>query len=172
MPLVHDSSASIRRAGLDDASALARLRWLWRTTERGEHGLSQPDFESEFITWWASRQGGHTAYIAEADGGAVGMAWLAVFDRIPQPRQLERLAGNVQSVFVLEEFRNRGVGQALVEAVIAEATSRGLGYLIVHPSERAFPLYRRFGFAETGEILHLELTRSLAAVSAEPAGAS
>jgi GNAT superfamily N-acetyltransferase len=123
------------------------------------------------MTWWASRQGGHVAYIAEAKGAAVGMAWLAVFDRIPQPRRLERLAGNVQSVFVLEEFRNRGVGNALVEAVIAEATARGLGYLIVHPSERAFPLYRRFGFAETGEILHLDLDRARAAVSVEPGDA-
>jgi len=33
----------------------------------------------------------------------------------PQPRDLERLAGNVQSVFVLEPFRNQGFGRALVE---------------------------------------------------------
>ncbi len=144
------------------------MRWLWRTTERGEYGLSQLDFETEFRTWWTRRQEDHTAYIAVADSRAVGMAWLAIFDRIPQPRQLHRLAGNVQSVFVLEDCRNRGVGSALVEAVIAEAGERGLGYLIVHPSERAFPLYRRFGFAATGEILHLDLDRSQAAVSGDP----
>ena len=63
----------------------------------------------------------------------------------------------MQSVFVLEAFRNRGLGQAMVEAVIAEARTRGLGYLIVHPSERAFPLYQRLGFAETNQMLHLDL---------------
>lgn len=171
MAHMRDSTASIRRAGFDDAAGLARLRWVWRTTERGEFGLSPPDFEAAFREWWSRRESGHSAYIAEVDGAAVGMAWLAVFDRIPQPRQLERLAGNVQSVFVLEDFRNRGIGQALVAAAIAEARARGLGYLIVHPSDRAFPLYRRLGFAETGQLLHLELDRSPTTEGDEPSGA-
>jgi GNAT superfamily N-acetyltransferase len=164
------SIASIRRAGLDDVAALARLRWVWRTTERQEFGLSQPDFEAALLEWWMTRDGGHSAYIAEVDRTAVGMAWLAVFGRVPQPRQLERLAGNVQSVFVLAAFRNRGVGQALVEAAIADARARGLGYLIVHPSERAFPLYRRLGFAESGQMLHLDLDRSRTSDLEETAG--
>jgi GNAT superfamily N-acetyltransferase len=91
------------------------------------------------------------------------MAWLAIFDRIPQPRRLERLAGNVQSVFVLEAHRNGGIGSALVEAVIAEARARGLGYLIVHPSRRAYPLHKRLGFAEANRLLHLDLDRPEAA---------
>jgi GNAT superfamily N-acetyltransferase len=152
-----DGAVTIRRAGLDDAKALARLRWLWRTVERGEHGLSEAEFEAAFTRWWSTRPTGHVAYIAERTGEAVGMAWLAVFDRMPQPRQLERLAGNVQSVFVLEEYRNRGTGRALVDAVIREAKSRGLGYLIVHPSMRAYPLYERLGFAQTNQILHMDL---------------
>ncbi len=148
---------TIRRAGLNDASALARLRWVWRTVERGEYGLSEAEFEAAFTHWWSARTASHIAYVAEHAGDAVGMAWLAVFDRMPQPRQLERLAGNVQSVFVLEEYRNRGTGRALVEAVITEAKTRGLGYLILHPSLRAYPLYERLGFAATNTILHMDL---------------
>jgi GNAT superfamily N-acetyltransferase len=157
VPNGRDSIARIRRAGIEDAADLARLRWLWRTTERGEHGLSEPEFETAFTNWWSGHQSGHTAFIAERAGHPVGMAWLAIFDRIPQPRRLDRRAGNVQSVFVLEEHRNRGIGGALVEAVITEAHARGLGYLIVHPSERAYSLYERFGFGETNRILHLDL---------------
>jgi GNAT superfamily N-acetyltransferase len=156
---VHEAepAAIVRRAGADDSAALARLRWLWRTTERGEHGLSQPDFEAAFARWWAERRSRHVGFIAKRGDDAVGMAWLAVFERVPQPRHLERLAGNMQSVFVLEEFRNHGIGRRLVEAVIAEARSRGLGYLIVHPSQRAYPLYERLGFAPTNQLLHLDL---------------
>jgi len=148
---------TIRRAVLEDASGLARLRWLWRTVEREEYGLSASDFDTAFTRWWSTRTSSHIAYIAEHAGVAVGMAWLAVFDRMPQPRQLERLAGNVQSVFVLDEYRNRGTGRALVQAVITEAKTRGLGYLIVHPSVRAYPLYERLGFTETNTILHMDL---------------
>jgi GNAT superfamily N-acetyltransferase len=165
VPNGRDSTARIRRAAIEDAPDLARLRWLWRTTERGECGLSEPEFETAFADWWSGHQSGHTAFIAEQAGHPVGMAWLAIFDRIPHPRRLERRAGNVQSVFVLEEHRNRGIGGALVEAVIAEAHARGLGYLIVHPSERAYPLYERVGFGETNRILHLDLDGREAAAS-------
>jgi GNAT superfamily N-acetyltransferase len=150
------ATANIRRAGLDDATALARLRWLWRTSERGEHGLSELAFGAAFTHWW-SEHSSHIAYIAETDGIAVGMAWLAVFDRMPQPRQLERLAGNVQSVFVLEAYRNHGIGEALVNALITEASTRGVGYLIVHPSRRAYPLYERLGFGVTDQMLYMDL---------------
>ena len=157
MPNERDSTARIRRAGIEDSDDLARLRWLWRTTERGEHGVSEPDFETAFSSWWSGHQSDHSAFIAERAGHPVGMAWLAIFDRIPQPQHLERRAGNVQSVFVLEEHRNRGIGGALVDAVIAEAHARGLGYLIVHPSDHAYSLYVRFGFSQTNRILHLDL---------------
>lgn len=152
----YGATANIRRAGLDDATALARLRWLWRTGERGEHGLSELAFGAAFTRWW-SEHSSHIAYIAETDGIAVGMAWLAVFDRMPQPRQLERLAGNVQSVFVLDAYRNHGIGAALVKALISEATTRGVGYLIVHPSQRAYPLYERLGFGVTDQMLYMDL---------------
>ncbi len=157
MTRLYEWGATIRRAGIADIAALAHLRWLWRTDERGEHGLSPAEFERAFRLWWGSRRESHVAYIAEREGDAVGMAWLAMFDRIPQPRDLRRLAGNVQSVFVLEAVRNQGVGTALVEAVIAGARAHGVGYLIVHPSQRAYPLYERLGFATTNDLLHMDL---------------
>ncbi len=43
---VNDSAATIRRAAIADTGALARLRWIWRTGERGEVGLSQVEFET------------------------------------------------------------------------------------------------------------------------------
>jgi GNAT superfamily N-acetyltransferase len=151
------SGVTIRRAGISDAPALARLRWRWRTAERGEHGLSEMAFEATFVEWWGRRQDSHTAYIAEVDGEAAGMAWIAVFDRIPQPRDMVRLAGNVQSVYVLDDLRNRGIGRALVEAVIEEARMHAVGYLIVHPSQRAYSLYERLGFDRTDALLYMDL---------------
>ena len=162
---VNDSAATIRRAAIADTGALARLRWIWRTGERGEVGLSQVEFETVLELWWGPREQTHVAYIAERDGDAVGMAWLAVFDRIPQPRDVERVAGNVQSVFVLEAFRNQGIGGALVEAVIAHARARGVGYLMVHPSQRAYPLYARLGFTATRQLLHMDLAETPAAAA-------
>lgn len=164
VPKRPDSTTTVRRAGIEDAPNLARLRWLWRTSEPGQRGLSELEFETAFMEWWSRHQSSHTAFVAERAGRIVGMGWLAIFDRIPHPGRLDRRAGNVQSVFVLEELRDHGIGGALIEAVIAEAHARGLGYLIVHPSERSYPLYERLGFGETNSILYLDLdTREPAA---------
>ncbi len=167
MALTDDPPVTVRRAGIDDAAALARLRWLWRTVERAEYGLSAPEFETAFRAWWRSHQDSHIAFIAQSEGETVGMAWLAVFERIPQPRDFRRLAGNVQSVFVLDEYRNRGIGNALVDSVIAEARERHVGYLIVHPSRRAYPLYERLGFSPTTRLLHMELDSPVVIASPE-----
>jgi GNAT superfamily N-acetyltransferase len=151
------TNAVIRPAAVDDARALAGLRWTWRAVEMGERGMSEEAFISAFTAWYTDHLEDHQAFIAEVDGRAVGMACLAIFDRVPGPLRFVRLAGLVQSVYVIAEVRDQGVGRVLVEAVIAEARDRKLDFLIVHPSERAFPLYRRLGFAVTDTLLHLQL---------------
>lgn len=89
----------------------------------------------------------HSARIAVAESGeVVGAAWIARVDRVPRPGHLARRSAGVQSVYVVPEFRGRGLGGALVEAVCADAADDGATRIVVHASERAIPLYRRLGF--------------------------
>jgi GNAT superfamily N-acetyltransferase len=74
------------------------------------------------------------------------MAWLMIAERVPGPTNPRRLCGDVQSVFVVPELRDRRVGAALIEAVLAEAGARGLEHVTVHASVRAVPFYQRGGF--------------------------
>ncbi len=85
------------------------------------------------------------------------MAWLATIERVPGPATWTRLAGHLQSVYVLPDHRNRGIGAALVTAALEEATEREFDYVIVHPSERSLPFYRRLGFRETERVLEVDL---------------
>lgn len=147
----------VHRASAADASALARLRWQWRTGEGGEQPTMLARFVEDFSAWWSARFDTHHAFIAEVDGGPVGMAWLAVIDRIPGPERWFRRSGNVQSVYVQPESRDAGVGAQLVAAVVAHARTLGLEYLSLHPSTRSFDLYRRAGFVESGRVLELDL---------------
>jgi GNAT superfamily N-acetyltransferase len=145
-----------------DGGALAALRWGWRVDEKGERGGSQQRFTADFVDWMTHHPS-HIPFIAEMDDGdahrngphPVGMAWLAILERIPGPERWRRLSGSLQSVYVLPSHRDRGIGARLVDAALADARDRGLEYLIVHPSEPAFSLYRRAGFAETPKLLEL-----------------
>jgi GNAT superfamily N-acetyltransferase len=152
-PTTHPSA---RRGGLSDSGALARLRWTWRAVERGEKG--DPDqFRADFAAWVAHRHRSHVPFLVEVDGYAVGMAWLVVVERIPGPEKWTRLSGLIQSVYVMAEHRNGGLGGLLMRELIRGARTEGLEYLSVHPSPRSFPFYRRLGFTGEGDLLFLDL---------------
>jgi GNAT superfamily N-acetyltransferase len=151
---------SVRRAEPSDDGSIARLRWTWRVDERGESGMSQTDFDVALAGWLDAHRRTHLGFVAEDGTALVGMAWLAIVERFPGPGVWARVAGNLQSVYVLPERRGQGVGTALVSAVINEARVRRLDYLVVHPSKRSFSLYERAGFRAHDGVLELDLISS------------
>lgn len=44
-------------------------------------------------------------------------------------------------------------GSRLLAAVLAHADARGFARVVLHPSERAIPFYRRFGFDAENDLL-------------------
>jgi GNAT superfamily N-acetyltransferase len=139
---------TVRRATAADAPALARLRWRWRTEERDEPGTGRAAFVELFSVWMMDHLSTHLPFLAEVDGRVAGMAWLMLAARVPSPARTDRRTGDVQSVFVVPELRNSGVGAALLDAVLAEARNRGLEHVTVHSSDRAVPFYLRAGFQD------------------------
>ena len=81
---------TIRRGDPDDVVHLASLRFEWRSRERGEKGLDQQSFEKELKEWTREHENSHVPFLAFETERPVGMAWLAVVDRIPGPEFLVR----------------------------------------------------------------------------------
>jgi len=74
------------------------------------------------------------------------MASLVEYRRMPRPGRPDSSWGYVGNLFVLEEVRNRGIGSALLTAVVVAAEERGYARLVLSPSARAVPFFRRAGF--------------------------
>ena len=136
----------IRRGEPRDHADLAALRWEWRVVEEGAAGGSLTDFTVRFTAWAEKHAATHLPYVAVTEDKVVGMSWLAIIDRIPGPVRWRRRVGILQSVYVLASYRQRGIGESMVRVVIEAARDLELDYLTVHPTERAFSLYRRVGF--------------------------
>lgn len=62
-------------------------------------------------------------------------------------------------LFVLEDYRNRGLGAALMNAAINHVRSRGAKSIIIEADIKAVSLYRRLGFIEQFQTQHFLLTR-------------
>jgi len=72
-------------AGPEDLSHLAHLLWLHAAPEEQEQQSVQ-SFASDLDAWWADHNDSHLAFVARlAESEVVGMAWLALFLRVPRP---------------------------------------------------------------------------------------
>lgn len=142
-----------RPARADEIPALAVLRWEW-SDERGAAGQPREDFVRDFCRWAIDAAVTHAAFVA-ADDAPVGMAWLARVARPPSPGEPPRVDGDLQSVFVTPGYRNNGVGESLIRAVLQRAWDDGLAAVSVVAGRRSVPLYERLGF--TGHAPYLRV---------------
>jgi GNAT superfamily N-acetyltransferase len=107
---------------------------------------------------------GHAFWIAEQEGEAVGTVALELFDALPGESgtvaRIEdrlRLCGcdcALERLYVHPEARRRGVGSALVEAVLQESRRRERRLMEIWSDKRfadAHRLYQRFGAQVVGE---------------------
>ena len=137
---------TVRRAVAADAAALAAFRWGPVEAEHPDAGMDRAGFVAAFSRWMIEHPSTHLPFVAEVDGDVVGMAWLMVAERVPGADRPYRRFGDVQSVYVVPELRDSGVGTALLTELLAEAARLGLEHVTVHSSDRAVTFYERLGF--------------------------
>jgi GNAT superfamily N-acetyltransferase len=131
----------VRRASVADVAMLAELRDI------------DQDKLGAYAGWVAAHAETHLPFVAEIDGYVVGAAWLLVAERVPGNESLDRWYGDIQSVMVRKEHRNRGIGSALMAAILTEARTRGLLHVTVHSGRRAVDFYLRNGFSHHRQLL-------------------
>lgn len=121
---------AIRLATLEDAPVLARLV----LEVQHLHALKRPDifkpaddagsFETDFRERILTDPNG-SVFLAEVAKQAVGYVYSSVVERSESPYTFVRHYVHIDQICVKSEFRGRGCGQALVQAVFALAKERG-----------------------------------------------
>ena len=106
------------------------------------------------IEWDEWDEGGDHAVALDGRGNPIGTARL-----LPD--------GRIGRMAVLREWRAKGVGAALLEAMVGRARARSMPSVLLHAQTHAAGFYRRFGFNERGVefleagIPHVEMTLDL-----------
>ena len=142
-----DVSVSVRGAAAADADPICRIynQGIEDRVATLETELRTPD---ERRHWLADRGPRHPVIVAEVEGAVGGWGSLNRFNPRPAYDHVVDL-----SVYVERTWRGRGVGRALLQALIERA--RALGYhkmvLAAFPDNRAgMALYERTGFTRVG----------------------
>jgi GNAT superfamily N-acetyltransferase len=130
----------VRLAGPEDIAAIAALRAQWTGAQ------ADKTFEQRVVAWLEAEGSRRLVWIATLGADPAGMATLLEYRRMPHPDRPDSRWGYVGNMFVREDLRNHGIGSALLAAIIAESEARDYARLVLSPTERALPFYRRAGF--------------------------
>lgn len=151
---------AIRPAKDDELAAVAGLRWQWILENKGTPVTTRDEFVHRFVTWARQNVSSHRCMVIVRGDVLLGMAWLAIVQRVPTPRALQRASGDVQCVYVVPDERNTGLGGRLIDAVLELARELGLERVTVHSSARAISAYSRHGFAVSPRLLQAAVAHS------------
>jgi GNAT superfamily N-acetyltransferase len=152
-------SVSFRRAVMDDAGVLARLRWDGADVEQTGGRQIGAQFAARFgeFVWTAVDGEDWVIWVAERDGRVIGHAYVAVVGMVPRPGRLARRWGHVSGLYVDPEERGKGVGSGLVRRAGEWAKETGLEFLLLAAEDGYVSLYERAGFTRSADLLELEL---------------
>lgn len=145
----------IRPARAADLAAVAELRWRMYRASRATT-VPLEEFVAGLQAWASAHGSSHRCLVAATGETVIGMAWLAITSRVPNPGAWQRVSGDVQSVYVLPQHRGNGVGGRLAEAVLALARNLGADRVTVRSSEAAVPVYERAGFEVSPVLLQAD----------------
>ncbi len=146
----------IRQATIDDeAGVFDLLRQLLSGETAGESTFNRQSGADTFREMVKNDEKG-TVLVAEEDDDLVGLLTLSY------PLAI-RYGGRytcIEEFIVSERTRGKGVGGRLLEAAIAEATSKGCDEIQVNrPSELGYPVYLQHCWEDLGKHLNMKLPR-------------
>jgi len=136
------SKITVRRAAAEDSSTVISLLVALAEYEK----LKPPDAvgRDRLAAELASTNPRFDAYLAEEAGHAIGCA--VVFETYGTFRAKPKLY--IEDLFVLPEYRGRGAGTALFQAMIDQARNRGYGameWTALDWNTPAHDFYRKMG---------------------------
>ena len=139
----------IRLATLDDVDALVSLRLVFlREVGNRSEGVDSGGL-GDAIRRYMSRKipaGEFLAWVAESGGMIVATSGVTLFERPPNGANAAGLEAYLSNMYTAPGWRGRGVGTALVEAVIAHLKGTRARRIWLHATEQGRPLYEKAGF--------------------------
>jgi ribosomal protein S18 acetylase RimI-like enzyme len=161
LTLANGGGILICQAGPDDAPALARLRYQFRT-ELHHPAEDEAAFLNRCRRWMTDQlapNGSWRCWLAGEASAPVGSSWLQLLDKIPNPVGEPELHGYISSLYVIPAHRGSGIGSALLTECLRECEARGADAVFLWPTPRSRSLYQRHGFAVREDLLQRRMGR-------------
>jgi GNAT superfamily N-acetyltransferase len=148
------TAVSLRAAQPDELARIADF-WLAMFEEVGKHyePAFQPGWRERFVTFFEERLAHEdAAYYVAVDGERlIGSAGAFLMEAYPSAIHGLR-SGYIFGVYVMPEYRGRGLATQLTQATIAFLRGKNAYRILLHASPFGRPIYERLGFVPTNEM--------------------
>jgi phosphinothricin acetyltransferase len=147
-----ESAVAIRDVAEDDLPVIAEIYADAVVNGTSSYELEPPSLDEMRRRFRALADGGFPYLVAEADGAVLGYAYAGPF----RPRPAYRFTVE-NSVYVAPAAKGCGIGRALMQRLIAEATRLGFRQMIAvigdgHPASASVKLHEALGFRHSGRL--------------------
>jgi GNAT superfamily N-acetyltransferase len=150
----------IRPATPADAAVIAHQRQLMFIESAQTTAEATATLPDRFAEWVRPKLSDNTylGWLAEHDGIPIAGAGLWLMDFPPHWMDAEPIRAYLLNFYVSSDFRGRGLAGQLLRLSIAEAQRRNIKVITLHASKFGRPVYERYGFKPTNEMMLLEAT--------------
>lgn len=127
---------------------LAHMRWeYWVENGSDIKKQSKEDFVDGFVSTLADSLNRHWyVWCAIEDGRILSHVYIQRVQKVPKPSAPADAFGYVTNVYTRPPYRSKGIGSKLLSNVQDWALEMDLEFLVLWPSERSIPFWRRSNF--------------------------
>lgn len=151
---------TIRRATLADAALITQHRHLMFADNNFTTEDRLREMDSAFGPWLRMHlaDGSYVGLFLEEDGlgnpkKVLSAGGIFFMEFPPHWMDTEPLRPYLLNFYTVPEARGHGYAKQILEAAIAECRSRGPRVISLHASRFGRPIYERYGFAQSTEMI-------------------
>lgn len=135
-----------RAATIDECETLTRLRMAMRKEADGSC-CEERLFPATLAFFQQNiKNGSHIALVCEHEGAIIATTGLSLLEMMPTAHHLNGRVARLLNMYVMPEYRRRGIAKQLLAFAVSCASEHGCGRIMLNPSEMGKTLYTNFGF--------------------------
>ena len=150
---------NLRYATIDDAALIAAHRHSMFQDNQFASEAHLATMDATFEPWVRERlaDGRYIGLLLEEDGRILAGAGIFLQDFPPHWMDIQPTRAYLLNFYTAPEARGRGFANQLLKLSVEECRTRGIGVVTLHASPFGRPIYEKFGFeASTEMMLHFE----------------
>ncbi|AEU38194.1 GNAT family N-acetyltransferase [Granulicella mallensis] len=146
---------NLRRATIGDAALIAAHRHSMFQDNNFASEARLSEMDAAFEPWVRERlaDGRYVGLFLEEDGHVLAAAGIFFQDFPPHWMDPQPTRAYLLNFYTAPKARGRGFANQLLKLSVEECRTRGIGVITLHASPFGKPIYEKFGFSHSNEMM-------------------